>query len=407
MTSYNLHQAIEYLKAGRVEDARHMLSQIVKAEPRNVNAWMWYVETLSSPEKKIEALETCVIHNPEDKLAIKALSTLKEKEHKSIPPSVESPVHPAPPPTPVKRLPPDMEAEPKRKGLSRKMRLAIMICIVEVIVMYVVGVLLTIRTRPNRNLLAVGELAVVDEVNVAIQKPMELDGKRKSGVYVLRAVTANRYPELLARKYRPADQVFGQIENGLPWWGVIGQFYYGPGERSIAGPSEESRFLTNPYMLVAVDPVYTWKGKVAEYKVLRGGFELLCNPERLQWYPTKSQAYLTYSAQCAARLGYKQIDLIAYNARDLNLKYMYVSYGDSLNVIKANQPETAYEIPQYIHQGNSCGYSKGCNNMSPATPEIDDLQITDFPAQIMIWLWENQPNSIHQEPDMVYVIRFE
>jgi hypothetical protein len=408
LASQNLNQAIEYLKAGRVVDARHMLSQIVKAEPRNVNAWMWYVETFSSTEKKIEALENCVLHNPEDKLAIKALTTLRGKFPNSTQQVAEQPIPAEPPSKPEKESPSVVYVEPKRKRLSRKMRLAIVICIVEVFLMYVIGVLLTIRTKPNRNILAVGELAVVEEVNVAIQKPMELDGKRKSGVYVLRAVTANRYPELLARKYRPADQVFGMIENNLPWWGITGQFYYGPGERSIEGPSEESRFLTNPYMLVAADPVYTWNGRVTENQVLQDGFQFLCDPpRRLLWYPQESQAYLTYSAQCASKLGYRQIDLIAYNARDLNLKYIYVSYADSLNVTKQEIPESAIEIPHYIHQGDSCGYPKGCNNLSPATPELDGLLITGFPAQIVIWLWEEKPNSVDQEPDMVYVIRFE
>jgi len=408
LISYNLHQAIEYLKAGRVNDARRMLSQIVKTEPTNVNAWMWYVETLSSPEKKIEALETCVLHNPEDKLAIKALTAIRGKFPAPVPQLVEQPVQAEPLQKPAKLIYPDEVDQPKRKGLSKKMRLAIVICVVEVIVMYVVGVLLTIRTRPNRNLLAVGELAVVEEVNVAIQKPMELDGKRKSGVYVFRAVTANRYPELLARKYRPADQVFGKIENNLPWWGIPGQFFYGSGDRSIDGPSEESRFLSNPYMLVAADPVYSWNGRVTENQIKQDGFQFLCDPpRRLQWYPTQSQAYLTYSAQCASKLGYRQINLIAYNARDLNLKYIYVSYADSLNVTKQEMPESALEIPHYIHQGDSCGYPKGCNNMSPATPELDGLLITGFPAQIVVWLWENEPSSVTQEPDMVYVIRFE
>jgi hypothetical protein len=287
------------------------------------------------------------------------------------------------------------------------MRLAIGIFIVEIILMYVIGIWLTIRMKPNRNILAMGERTTVEEIKVAIQKPIDLDGKRKSEIYVLRAVTANRYPELLSKKYRPSDQVFGEIQNNRPWWGIAGQFFYGPGEQSIAGPSEESRFLTNPFMLVAIDPVYTWKNRISEAAILKDDFQFICAPHRLQWYPIKSQAYLSYSAQCASKLNYQKINLIAYNARDLNLNYMYVSYDDSINVTKREIPQTAYVIPHYIHLGDSCGFPKGCNNMSPATPEIDGLEITGYPVQVVIWLWEQEPDSIAQEPDVVYVIRFE
>ena len=407
MASYNLHQAIEYLKAGRVEDARHMLKQIVKAEPRNVNAWMWYIETISSTEGKIEALETCVIHNPEDKLAITALRTLRGDQVDTAPQAEEQPIQTEPPVKLVEESPTEDEEKPKRKKRSRKMRLVIGIFVVEIILMYFIGLYLTIRVKPNRNILAVGELATVEEVNVAIQRPIELDGKRKSEIYVLRAVTANRHPDLLAKKYKPSDQVFGGIANELPWWGMIGQVYYGPGPPSIEGPSEESRFLTNPYMMVAADPVYTWKKRASEATASEEGFQFVCPPRRLLWYPMESQAYLSYSAQCASKLRYQRINLIAYNARDLNLKYLYVSYDDSLNVTKREMPETALEIPHYIHQGDSCGYPGGCNNMSPASPELDGLQITGFPAQIVIWLWEMEPNSIEQQPDVRYVIRFE
>ena len=98
--------------------------------------------------------------------------------------------------------------------------------------------------------------------------------------------------------------------------------------------------------------------------------------------------------------------LIAYNARDLNLNYIFVSCPDSHNTTKPDPPTEPYRNPQFLHQGGSCGYPGGCNNISPQTPAIDNLQITGWPAQVVIWFWRDDPGSIDKSPDMVFVIDF-
>jgi len=90
----------------------------------------------------------------------------------------------------------------------------------------------------------------------------------------------------------------------------------------------------------------------------------------------------------------------------MNLNYIYVSYADSQNITKGEKLSTAYAIPHFIHQGGSCGYPGGCNNMSPPTPEIDGVEITGYPAKIVAWLWEEEPNSIEETPDMIFVLYF-
>ena len=45
--------------------------------------------------------------------------------------------------------------------------------------------------------------------------------------------------------------------------------------------------------------------------------------------------------------------------------------------------------------------------MSPPSPRIDGLELTGLPAQIVIWLWRESPASAADNPDMVYVFRFQ
>ena len=98
--------------------------------------------------------------------------------------------------------------------------------------------------------------------------------------------------------------------------------------------------------------------------------------------------------------------LIAYNARDMNLNYIYLSLKDSRNLFKVNPPDSPCAIPHFIHRGGSCGYPGGCNNASPYTPEISDIEIERLDAQAVIWLWRQKPVSIEQPPDMTFVINF-
>jgi hypothetical protein len=259
--------------------------------------------------------------------------------------------------------------------------------------------------QPNRNRLAIGKAAKVDTVAISIQTPVELDFKTKAQVLQLRQDAVQLHPELLVGKYIPSEAVFGQIVDGLPWWGMYGEFYYGKGDQSIAGPSEETRFIMNPYLLAAPDFWNWWQGVINEADLTT--FPLVCPPSDLLWKPSQAYAEVTYATDCIAiRQDDWLFDLIAYNARDLNLNYIYVSYADSVNVTKQDQPQAAYANPQFIHRGTSCGYPGGCNNMSPPTSDLDGLQLTGLPAKIMIWFWIDQPASTRQAPDMRFVIYF-
>jgi hypothetical protein len=279
-----------------------------------------------------------------------------------------------------------------------------LILVLAIIAICLIIVSVILLPKPNRNALAIGKSAKAEKIDIVIQSPVELDFYSKDDVLKLRQDAVEQYPELLAHKYSPSDAVFGKIVDGLPWWGIEGQFFYYRGEKSITGASEEARFILNPYILVAAEYPDWWQGVIREDQL--STFPLYCVPHDLQWRPQEAYAEITYAASCIASRQDLPFYLVAYNARDLNLNYIYVSYQDSINIANHDLPQEPYANPQFLHQGGSCGYPGGCNNMSPYTPEIDGLHVTSFPAKVVIWLWKQQPVSLEQEPDMKFVIHF-
>jgi hypothetical protein len=263
------------------------------------------------------------------------------------------------------------------------------------------------EVRPNKNALAIKDRAVTESIEIRLNPLMDLNFKTKAEVLNLRSDAISQYPELMAGEYMPSDAVFGQIVDGLPWWGILGAFHYGPGGKSILGPSLHSASIVNPYLLVVPDFHMRWDAGAVEGMNEQMGFDsLYCVPRSLRWHPKLGRAEVSYDGACLLKNRVGAFSLAAFNARDLNLRYMYVSYRDSRNILKTGEPTEAYENPQYIHQGGSCGYPGGCNNMSPATPPIDNIRILGLPVTVVIHLWENDPGSIDKAPDMQYTMHF-
>ena len=448
MSSQDIRQAVLLIKAGRRSEAQKLLKALLERDLNNIHAWVWYVETLPTVQQKIRALEMCARYNPDNervKQGLQVLLDYQEKTRQTIGPEVK-------PQADSFKICSNCGAyvdeladicsycgSSLRPGLSfsldnilfrlRSLRLpslqviqrrirrirdirtwAVVLLFILPAIGFCVLVYSLFQREPvskNLNRLAIGESAKVKIINLQIQAPIELDSMTKEQILERRRTEVYRYPEIVYSGYEPYEEVFDQIVDGLPWWGIPGQFYYGQGEQSIQGPSEESRFILNPYLLIAAEPCGMWnKDQIPESLALQPTFPLYCPPRDLTWEPENSYAEVTYDAACVAQRNYACFNLIAYNARDLNLGNLYVSYENSQNVSKTNRPENPISIPQYLHQGDSCGYPGGCNNMSPVTPEMDALSVARLPAKLEIWLWKSMPSSLEVTPDMVFIIHF-
>jgi hypothetical protein len=284
--------------------------------------------------------------------------------------------------------------------------------------------------RKNTNLLAIGHRATIERVEVPLASPSELDGMSRADVFRFREYAVGPQPALLVGPYQPSAGVFGQVEDRRPWWGIAGQYFYGNGERSAEGPSEESRFIGNPFLLVAAEfvglSIYTqgehplqWdRARIGDRQLLDPNFPFYCRPEGLLWWPRLARAEVTYrlSGHLALlnrwlvrplSLEDASFDLVAYNARDLGLDYLYMAPQESSHITRAGDKASLAAIRQYLHRGGSCGREGGCNNMSPYVAELSDWQIEALPARAVILLWRTRPGSVSTPADMTFVIRFE
>jgi len=234
--------------------------------------------------------------------------------------------------------------------------------------------------------------------NLPINPLTELNFKSKAEIYQLRINAVRQHPELLAdggNSYKPSEEIFGQIEDGKPWWGVLGLSYYGDGEKSIEGPAMQSEYILNPFLLVGLndrvghrvhDPALT-------------PTDIYAQPNQLSWNLDASEVQITYDISDFSK-GLRMIHvdyadqpemvMVAYNARDLGYPFMYLALESSSHV-RSMAPEAPYaiQIPQFVHKGGSCGYPGGCNNYSPSDPALD-IKVEELPAVANIKLWKIQ-----------------
>ncbi len=82
----NLTDAIQLIRQGRKDDARLLLESVLKLDPKNIQAWFWYVETMPTLEKRIQILEVCLKVNPGNPQVLQALQTLRGQQTPQVPP---------------------------------------------------------------------------------------------------------------------------------------------------------------------------------------------------------------------------------------------------------------------------------------------------------------------------------
>ena len=85
MSSKMLYDAIALVRAGKYDEARQNIFEIIRTEPQNEMAWMWLAETLSSDVDRMKVLHACLRQNPESKLTHMAIERLQEKMNEESP----------------------------------------------------------------------------------------------------------------------------------------------------------------------------------------------------------------------------------------------------------------------------------------------------------------------------------
>lgn len=244
------------------------------------------------------------------------------------------------------------------------------------------------------------------EFTVPLRSPIKLDGFMKEQIYEMRRAIVAERPELVSR-YRPDDDIFGEIQDGKPWWGMEGIYFYGPGVMSTQGDSEESRFLFNPHLLIAVrEPV------AVEGYLPNGATNYDPVPLKLTWNCAGSAARVVYDvSRYFAFIGprnytgenARMLWIVAYNARDMGFNYFYIDPLQSKNIGKHDEHYGPVPLVQHVHAGPSCGFPGDCNNMSPVQAATF-MQVPELPARAVIKLWRKKPPPVSSRADMTYTI---
>ena len=246
---------------------------------------------------------------------------------------------------------------------------------------------------------------------IPVVPPEEFDGltqrevlqRRRDRVAALR--TLGNLSALIPESYEPLSALYGAIEDRAPWWGLEGLYFHGPGQRSIDGPAEETRFLLNPLLLVGLQENYahTTRENPRDY---RSYYPIL---EDLELDPAAPLVIARYNVRGfldylrrtkPAEQQDGQLYLSTYNARDFGYNYFAFDSGRSHHI--APQVNKGAPIPnlQFLHRGGSCGFPGGCNNMSPFQPELV-LSLSTLPARLAIKLWRELAPSIEAPADVL------
>lgn len=248
--------------------------------------------------------------------------------------------------------------------------------------------------------------------SIGVNPPVEFDGKSKGEIFSLRAGYVSAHKSLLKGGYRPSEAVFGQIVDGKPWWGLEGQFCKGDGQHSIDGASEESRFICNPFLLLAVDTLRPWKREGRCDPVY-------LQPVSLQWQAAERRALAVYDMSDyydrVSRTGFPvasarsaTLYLKNLNARDFGYEYLCLDTASCSNIGRrdsAGMFKDCVQLLGFIHCGGSCGYPGGCNNGSPLEPDLH-FSIGRLPAVMRCKLWKSMPADTRSEPDFTFIIEF-
>ena len=277
------------------------------------------------------------------------------------------------------------------------------------------GWLADIRTRKaqERNLLAFS--TTHGPINIPLQPLAEFDFKSREEILQSRidALSALRsspgLTDLIPATYAPLPSVFEQIESGAPWWGLHGIFFFGPGQRSISGPSEESRFLLHPLLLVGVveNQAFITKETPDQFLSFYPQLQSLSVTPATHTVEAryKVQGYLDYLHHIGRYAGEKPLlSLSAYNARDFGFNFLAIDTNRSQNVRTLIPSTTLAPNLHFIHRGGSCGYPGGCNNMSPYQDEIE-FSVKTLPAEVVVKLWRTRPAAPEVVADAIVVLK--
>lgn len=246
---------------------------------------------------------------------------------------------------------------------------------------------------------------------VKVNQVVALGDKTKEEVYELRKkfVEKSIFSNM---DYEPSEEVFGQIVTGKPWYSAsVCVNSTKPGK--VGGLSEESRFINNPSVLVALEFPYNFR-VLNDQKWCTSNVNNLI-PKKIFYSKAKKIVTVVYERIPFRNSERNHYEFNGINANDLGYSFAYVDLNKSTFkpefVNSQNISNKVSEFLDFIHVGFSCQLEGGCNNASPPQQELDfrvtNTQYTKHNGTIYIKLWKEYPSSVENEADMTEIIVLE
>lgn len=254
-----------------------------------------------------------------------------------------------------------------------------------------------------------------DTVNIKVNQMECFSGKTKQEIYDIRKKYVAK-SIFKSKDYEPNEEVFGQIEDGLPWRSIFTELCTFTPIAETKGWSEESRFINNPELLLGIrNGCGTLISKAEEnnkptyYCFSTMGYFM---PDKITYSKNKKLITVYYKDFHNIPSKYISYYFETINAQDFGYKYgkMIPNNEISFKNPKDNISTRIYKFQDFIHKGDSCGVEGGCNNCSPYIEGFEFSPLLTLynrqSKEMNIKLWKERPNDDNTEADMNYRVVF-
>jgi len=233
---------------------------------------------------------------------------------------------------------------------------------------------------------------------------MNYNKMTKPALLGLRSKSVAAHPELVEGTYAPSPGVF-QFEGKASWYSMKGYIFRNMNAKPLDGPSRESAYYGNPFMLVVPE----FYGANLSFDRLRFPdndsftkvYPLLWPPTSIKIFPKEKREEITYDlmayfnfAKSVMDKTWKipdiNFDLIGYNAEDFGYHYLYIDAAESKNLGK--MPPKVLKIDQAILVKSKDTCAQDCND-SYSPDELKHFNVTRLPAKCHMLLWNKLPVS--------------
>jgi hypothetical protein len=141
MSSYQLSEAVQFAQAGRREEARRLLWQIVQIEPNNEVAWLWLATVAADGNEYQRALNEVLRINPNNVQARQLIADYQRQSYAPMQPPPGYPVQQQPPP-PSYQQAGYVPYQPYAPTIQPKKRRGCNCCMIPLLVLVVIPMLL-------------------------------------------------------------------------------------------------------------------------------------------------------------------------------------------------------------------------------------------------------------------------